>query len=459
MSSSAGTKKTDKRKLPMDNEFSTMEHLAKAQAGYIRTVNELREKVAELEGNKLVTYIRDKLSKLLKHIAELIGGLISGTDKRTLALVAAIAFIAWPRVAPAMRNAIKKSVAALADRLFAQSNIGHLIQRMRMRVAAILVSVLSLIMPSRLTATSAGEGQSGVAQVMPVAARSSVTAVAWTPTLESIAEPTHSIAPIVGQIGQANTMLAALVVPDDCALCDDGATVDCSKTALGRIPGTFIENESELSIGESSATLVSRGTWLHALTRIAADGTEEDCLCRMMDTPTGIATIFSEVTEVNLRRTNIIWAPDAPRTYHTSGGAVLPLCMSNNGLGWLGIRAIADMDRIRSLLNNAGAGIITPIYPQPSLSDHAFTYIVNEGNIADNLTRGNIGESPVSTQRDHAFDGGSMTGFPPIVQMSGNLLRSTRNHAETALVQMKTMPKGTMPPSVGIGRSVKLTGI
>ena len=103
MSSSAGTKKTEKKKLPMDNEFSTMEHLAKAQAGYIRTVNELREKVAELEGNKLVTYIRDKLSKLLKHIAELIGGLISGTDKRTLALVAATAFIAWPRVAPAMR--------------------------------------------------------------------------------------------------------------------------------------------------------------------------------------------------------------------------------------------------------------------------------------------------------------------------------------------------------------------
>ena len=64
-----GVKKTDKRKLPMDNEFSTMEHLAKAQAGYIRTVNELREKVAELEGNKLITFIRDKLSRLLKHIA------------------------------------------------------------------------------------------------------------------------------------------------------------------------------------------------------------------------------------------------------------------------------------------------------------------------------------------------------------------------------------------------------
>ena len=32
-----GVRKTDKsKKLPMDNEFSTMEHLAKAQAGYIR---------------------------------------------------------------------------------------------------------------------------------------------------------------------------------------------------------------------------------------------------------------------------------------------------------------------------------------------------------------------------------------------------------------------------------------
>ena len=70
-------RKTDKKKLPMDNEFSTMEHLAKAQAGYIRTVNELREKVPELEGNKLITFVRNKLSYLLKHIAELIGGMIS----------------------------------------------------------------------------------------------------------------------------------------------------------------------------------------------------------------------------------------------------------------------------------------------------------------------------------------------------------------------------------------------
>ena len=102
-------KKTDKKKLPMDNEFSTMEHMAKAQAGYIRTVNELREKVAELEGNKLIKFIRSKLSRMLELIADLVGGVFNGTDKRTLALIATLAYIAWPRVAPAIRSAIKRS--------------------------------------------------------------------------------------------------------------------------------------------------------------------------------------------------------------------------------------------------------------------------------------------------------------------------------------------------------------
>ena len=59
------------------------------------------------------------------------------------------------------------------------------------------------------------------------------------------------------------------------------------------------------------------------------------------------------------------------------------------------------MNRIRSLLNRAGVNIITPIYQQPSLSNYTFTYVGNEGNIADNLTRQNIDESPVSTQRGH----------------------------------------------------------
>jgi hypothetical protein len=267
------------------------------------------------------------------------------------------------------------------------------------------------------------------------------------------------------------------------------------KTDLGRIPGTFTENESELSIGESTATLASRGMWYHALTRVGADGTEEDGLYHMMDTPSGIATIFSEVVEVKTRRTTIAWSPDAPRIYHTAGGVVMPLSMSNNGLGWLGIRAITDMNRIRTLLSQAGVNIIAPIYPQPNIdtwsvvetqppiTNYTIAHVGDEGNIADSPTRPNIAESPLSSQRAQYLDGvfrtaresaiyvRSPSGFPPlperaalemaqpVVLLTDELARSTRNYAETALVQARSTPKGTMPPSVGMGRMVKLTGL
>ena len=177
--------------------------------------------------------------------------------------------------------------------------------------------------------------------------------------------------------------------------------------------------------------------------------------------------------------------------------------MSNNGLGWLGIREITHKSRIRSLLNEVGVNIVVPIYPQPatdiwiaaaaneinghmanpSITNYTTTYIGNEGNVADRLSRSTINEPPVLAQRVNVLNGGLLThredaiyaqsppGFPPlperavfvmtrpIVQLTDQLARSTRNRAETALVQAKVMPKGTMPPSVGVGRSVKLTGI
>ena len=107
--------------------------------------------------------------------------------------------------------------------------------------------------------------------------------------------------------------------------------------------------------------------WYHAFTRVGADGTQEDGLFQMLDTPTGIATIFSEVVEVNQRRTSINWLPGAPRTYHTAEGNSLPLIMTNNGLGWLRLRPITDGRRIKSLLMNSGISVVTPIYNQPSV--------------------------------------------------------------------------------------------
>jgi hypothetical protein len=57
----------------------------------------------------------------------------------------------------------------------------------------------------------------------------------WSPSLIPIAEQPHVIMPVVGRVSEATAVLT-MTLPDDCALCDDGATVDCSKTAMGRIP-------------------------------------------------------------------------------------------------------------------------------------------------------------------------------------------------------------------------------
>ena len=47
----------------------------------------------------------------------------------------------------------------------------------------------------------------------------------------------------------------------------------------------------------------------------------------------------------------------------------------------------------------------------------------------------------------------------PIVELTGDLLRSPSAHAEAALMQIKVKPKGAPPPSVGMGRVAKLTGV
>ena len=127
--------------------------------------------------------------------------------------------------------------------------------------------------------------------------------------------------------------------------------------------------------------------------------------------------------------------------------------MSDNGLGWLGIRAIIDMDRVRSLLNNAGVRIIVPIYPQPAaagiweaaaaneinghMTNVTWTLVNNEENIANGLTRPSINESPLlsrlsqrnqylngglylnggfQTQREDAVYVRSLPGFPSLSQ-------------------------------------------
>ena len=50
----------------------------------------------------------------------------------------------------------------------------------------------------------------------------------------------------------------------------------------------------------------------------------------------------------------VTWTQDAGRIHILSDGTRLPLHMTENGLGWLGLREITDPDRLRALVAQAG---------------------------------------------------------------------------------------------------------
>ena len=117
-------------------------------------------------------------------------------------------------------------------------------------------------------------------------------------------------------------------------LCDDGATIDCSVSGIGRLPGTFCKDDAcSISIGDANASLQSNGSYYHAVHRYDAAGRFDTVLIRMADTPNGIADIFSEAQEVDLRNTTITWRPREGRKWHTQSGKVLTLSMTKNRLG------------------------------------------------------------------------------------------------------------------------------
>ena len=120
-----------------------MEHLAKAQVSYLRTVSELREKVTKLEAYPLLNMVQRNLSKL----GEAITDQLSQIDKRTLTVIVMGLYIAWPRIAPTIRASIKSALVAILDKLIINSKIGHWLQLARVRIAAILVSVVTLLQP------------------------------------------------------------------------------------------------------------------------------------------------------------------------------------------------------------------------------------------------------------------------------------------------------------------------
>ena len=103
---------------------------------------------------------------------------------------------------------------------------------------------------------------------------------------------------------------------------------------------------------------------------------------------------------------------------------------------------------------NSGISVVTPIYNQPSVD--IATQSVDTVHVRAPpgfVIAGNTFEMqrPVEMQRSVATQ--------PIVELTGDLLRSPSAHAEVALMQIKLKPKGAPPPSVGMGRVAKLTGV
>ena len=107
------------KKASKHDEFTAMEHLAKAQVSYLRTVNELREKVSKLEAYPILNLLKRTLSTMGASIIEQ----LSHVDKRTLTVIAMGLYIAWPRVAPTARASIKSALTALLNKLLFDSKM------------------------------------------------------------------------------------------------------------------------------------------------------------------------------------------------------------------------------------------------------------------------------------------------------------------------------------------------
>ena len=149
-------------------------------------------------------------------------------------------------------------------------------------------------------------------------------------------------------------VVAAKFAPSSACLCDNGATVDCSLTGIGRLANTFDASDAcSIAVGDAASSLTSKGSYYHAIYRVDSKGVRQPALIRMNDTPNGIADVFSEAQEVQRRGTAIIWKQGEGRKWVTSDGATLSLSMTPNNLGWLRIEPITDKQLIGKLLSAA----------------------------------------------------------------------------------------------------------
>ena len=151
-------------------------------------------------------------------------------------------------------------------------------------------------------------------------------------------------------------------IPRSALLFDNGATVSCSKTNMGRLLGSFVANEDDcgISVGDESSTLTSQGSYLHALNIQDANGTVVTMLCRFEDTPNAICNIFSEPEEVYNRGGKFSFT-DEGRIWTLADGRSMRLHMTGNHLAWAKISPVTDSAVVRELLGASKIKLIANV--------------------------------------------------------------------------------------------------
>ncbi|MAT60716.1 MAG: hypothetical protein CMH41_03515, partial [Micrococcales bacterium] len=67
-------------------------------------------------------------------------------------------------------------------------------------------------------------------------------------------------------VTEGMVMLNSPLIPKSAVLFDNGATLNCAKTAAGRLVGSFVENaDGDINVGDANSNLNSDGSYLHAL--------------------------------------------------------------------------------------------------------------------------------------------------------------------------------------------------
>jgi len=164
-----------------------------------------------------------------------------------------------------------------------------------------------------------------------------------------------------GQCALTNNLLTG--VPENAMLFDNGATVNCARTHMGRLLGSFESNVGTggISVGDESSTLESEGSFLHALNIIDADGNSVSILCRMEDTPKAICNIYSEPEEVYKRGGKFTFT-DQGRIWTLANGKTMRLHMTANHLAWAKFSPITDSAQVRELLSQSKNMLIVGIH-------------------------------------------------------------------------------------------------